>query len=135
MAIIALMLYFGEPFIASLLPLPWADIVTALVIIIMCAPFLWALMRLGSHSDDVITLWNSGRATRVKLLALQLLRLVIGAAFVSYILGHTVQWSSAVGLFVVLAIVFSIVFSPRLRKQGERMTQTFTENLTQREQQ
>lgn len=74
MAIIALMLYFGEPFIASLLPLPWADIVTALVIIIMCAPFLWALMRLGSHSDDVIT-------------------------------------------------------------QGERMPQTFTENLTQREQQ
>ena len=32
-----------------------------------------------------------------------------------------------------LAIVFSIVFSPRLRKRSEQMSQTFNENLTQRE--
>lgn len=135
MAIIALMLYFGKPFIAGLLPSPWANIVTALLTLIVCAPFLWALMRQGNHSDDVMALWNSGRVSRVKLLAFQLLRLVIGAAFVSYILGHTVHWSSRLGLFVVLAIVFSIVFSPRLRKHSERMTKTFTENLTERERQ
>ena len=103
--------------------------------IIFCSPFLWALMRLGSHSDDVITVWNSGRASRVKLMALQLLCLVIGAAFVSYVFGHTVHWGGMLGIFVVLAVVFSIVFSPRLRKRGERLSKTFTENLTQREQQ
>jgi len=37
------------------------------------------------------------------------------------------------GMFVVLAVVFTIVLSPRLKKQGERMTKTFTENLNQRE--
>lgn len=135
MTLIALMLHYGEPFIASLLPSPWAAIVTALLTIIFCSPFLWALMRLGSHSDDVITVWNSGRASRVKLMALQLLRLVIGAAFVSYVFGHTVHWGGMLGIFVVLAVVFSIVFSPRLRKRGERLSKTFTENLTQREQQ
>ena len=35
--------------------------------------------------------------------------------------------------FVVLAIIFSIVFSSRLKKRGERMTKTFIENLTERE--
>lgn len=57
----------------------------------------------------------------------------IGAAFVSYIIGHTVHWSGMLGIFVVLAIIFSILFSPRLKKQGERMTETFKENLTERE--
>ena len=96
-------------------------------------------MRQGSQSRDVIALWNSGRASRVKLIALQLLRLFIGAAFVSYIFGRTLSFGWAgegrfiLGIFVVLAVIFSIVFSPRLRKQGERMTKTFTENLTERE--
>jgi hypothetical protein len=61
------------------------------------------------------------------------LRVAIGAAFVSYILGRTVHWGAMLGTFVVLAVVFSIVSSSNLRKQGERMTKTFTENLTERE--
>ena len=133
MAIIALMIYFGKPYIANMLPAPWANIVTALLTIILCAPFLWTLMRNGSQSEDVMALMNSCRASRVKLLAFQLLRLVIGAAFVSYILGRTVQWGGMLGTFVVMAIVFSIVFSPRLQKRSEQISQTFNENLTQRE--
>ena len=116
-----------------MLPSPWANIVTALLTIILCAPFLWTLMRNGSQSEDVLALWNSSRGSRVKLLAFQLLRLVIGAAFVSYILGHTVRWGGLLGIFVVIAIIFSIVFSPRLQKRSEQMSQTFNENLTQHE--
>ncbi len=140
MAIIGLMLYFGRPFIADLLPTPWADVATTLLTIIFCAPFLWSLMRYGSHSDVVKALWNSGRISRVKLIAFQLLRFVIAAAFVSYIVGRTFPaFSGASGVrfviavFVVLAVVFSIVFSPSLRRQSERMTTTFTENLNKRE--
>ena len=134
MALIALMLYFGKPYITSLLPQPWANIVTALLTVILCAPNLWMLMRSGSRSDDAIALWNESRSARVKLIAFQLLRLVIAAAFVSYIIGHTVHWSGMLAIFVILAIVFTIVFSPRLKRQSEKMTKTFTENLTQREQ-
>ena len=133
LAIIALMLIYGKPFIAGMLSQPWADVVTALLTIMICAPFLWTLMRIGSSNEKVLTLWNSGRSARVKVLALQLLRLVIGAAFVSFIIGHTVHWSGMLGIFVVLAVVFAIAFSPRLKKHGERMTQTFRENLSERE--
>jgi len=140
MAIIALMLYFGKPFFAGMLSQPWAAIVTALITIVLCAPFLWALMRYGSGSDDVVTLWNSGRMNRVKLIAFQLLRLVVAAAFVSYIIGRMLpSLGEASGgrfmlaIFVVLAVVFFIVFSPSLRKQSERMTKTFTTNLNERE--
>lgn len=135
MAIIALMLYFGKPFISNMLPAPWADIVTALLTIALCSPFLWTLMGHGSRSDNVVALWNSGRISRVKLVAFQLLRFVFGAAFVSYIIGRTVHWNGMLGIFVVLAIIFSIVFSPHLRKRGERMTKTFIDNLSERERQ
>ena len=133
MAIIALMFYFGKPLIAGLLIAPWDNIVTALITIIICAPFLWALMRKDSQNDDAVALWNSSRAARVKLVAFQLLRLVVAAAFVSYILYRTVQWGGMLGIFIVLAIVFSILFSPSLRKQSEKMSKTFSENLTERE--
>ena len=125
--------YFGKPFIAGILSSPWDNIVTALIILIICAPFLWALMRYGSRSDDVVALWDSCRLARVKLVAFQLLRVAIGAAFVSYILYKTVHWGSILGAFVVLAIVFSIVFSPRLRKSSEQMSKTFNDNLSERE--
>jgi CPA2 family monovalent cation:H+ antiporter-2 len=133
LAIIALMLIYGKPFIAGMLSQPWADVVTALLTIMICAPFLWTLMRIGGRNEKVLTLWNSGRSARVKVLALQLLRLVIGAAFVSFIIGHTVHWSGMLGIFVVFAVVFAIAFSPRLKERGERMTKTFRENLSERE--
>lgn len=133
LAIVALMLIYGKPFIAGMLSQPWADVVTALLTIMICAPFLWTLMRIGSSNEKVLTLWNSGRSAHVKVLALQLLRLVIGAAFVSFIIGHTVHWSGMLGIFVVLAVVFAIAFSPRLKERGERMTKTFRENLSERE--
>jgi len=37
------------------------------------------------------------------------------------------------GIFAVLAVIFTIVFLPRLKKRGEQMTKTFTENLNERE--
>ena len=133
MATIALMLQFGKPFIHGLMSEPWADILTAWLTIFLCAPFLWALMRLGSHNEKVLTLWNSGRSARVKIIAIQLLRIIIAAAFISFILGHTIHLGGMLGIFLVIAFIFIIIFSPISRGRGERMTKTFIENLTERE--
>jgi CPA2 family monovalent cation:H+ antiporter-2 len=132
MAIIALMLYFGKPFISNLLPAPWDGIVTAFITLSIVAPFLWMLMRQG-NSEDTRALWRDNRFSQAKLFALQFLRLFIAAAFVSYILGRTIHWGYTPSILIVLAIIFSIAFSPRLRKRSEQMNQTFTENLSQRE--
>ena len=132
MAIVALMLYFGEPLLARLLSNPWREIIVAVLTILFVSPFLRTLM-LKNQRTEFETLWNDNRFNRAPLLAVQLLRLVLGAAFVSYILGHTVQWSSTLGLFVVMAVIFIIIFSRRLRKESNLLEQTFTDNLTQRE--
>lgn len=133
MAVIALMLYFGKPFIARFLSTPWDGIVTALLSIFFIAPFLWLLMRQG-EGEHAHALWSDNRFNRAKLVALELLRILIAAAFVSYILARNTRWGYTLGFFVVAAVIFSILFSRRLKKQGNTMEKTFTNNLSQREQ-
>ena len=135
MAVIALMLYFGEPLITRILPSPWASIVTALLSLLFIAPFLRALMLKGNRSEAFLTLWNENRFYRAPLVAVGLLRFAMGAAFVSYVIGRTVHWVGMLGIFIGLAIIFNILFSPSLRKQGDVLEKTFNENLQQRDNQ
>jgi len=134
-AIIALMYFYGAPIIYGMLSEPWDGIVTALITLAICAPFLWALMRRGGKSANVDKLWNEGgRHIRVKMTALGFLRLAIGAAFIAYIIGNTMPKIGMYGIFAVLAVAFTIFVSPNLEKQSDKLTKTFTENLNQREQ-
>ena len=134
-AIIALMYKFGASLIYGWLPDPWSGIVTAIVTLAICAPFLWALMRRGAYTATVDKLWyEGGRRMRVKITALGILRLLIGAAFIAYIIANTMPKIGMYGIFAVLAVAFCIFVSPNLEKQSDLMTKTFTENLHQREQ-
>ena len=130
MAIIALMALYGAPVIYDMLPVPWAGIVTAVVTLFFTAPLIWMLMRQGSKSKEVNRLWDEGgRIERVKLSALAIMRFLIAAAFISYIIGNTLPRSGLFGIFAVLVVLFLIFFSSNLEKRSNRLVQTFTENL------
>jgi hypothetical protein len=124
---------YGKPFIDGMLSELLADIVTAWLTLFLCAPFLWTMMRLGSHTEKLQTLWNSGRNARVNIMAIQILRIIIAAAFVSFIFGHTIHLGGMLGIFLVIAVIFIIIFSPTSKVRAERMTETFIKNLTERE--
>ena len=134
LAIIAIIYYFGVPLIYGLLPDPWSGIVTAFVTLFICGPFLWSLMRQGGNSANVNKLWNEGGPTeRIKLTAWGILRLAVGAAFISYIIGNTLPKIGMYGIFAVIAVVLYIFNSSNFKKRSDRMTKTFTENLHERE--
>ena len=133
-AIIALMYHFGAPLIYRWLPAPWSGIVSAIVTLVICAPFLWALMRRGGYSANVDKLWyEGGRHMRVRITALAILRLFIGAAIIAFIIANTLPKIGMYGIFAVLAVAFCIFVSPNLEKQSDKMTKTFTDNLNVRE--
>ena len=134
MAIIGLVLYFVEPFIARMLPHPWDAVVVAALSVLLIAPFLRSLMLKGNRSETFLALWNGDRFYRAPLVAVQVLRFLMGAAFVSYILGRTVHWIGMLGILVVIFVVFNILFSHGLQKQGDMLEKTFNDNLNQREQ-
>ena len=134
MAIIGLVLYFAEPFIARMLSHPWDAVVVAALSVLLIAPFLRSLMLKGNRSETFLALWNGDRFYRAPLVAVQVLRFLMGAAFVSYILGRTVHWIGMLGILVVIFVVFNILFSHGLQKQGDMLEKTFNDNLNQREQ-
>ena len=135
LAVIAIMYYYVAPLIYEWLPEPWSGIVTALITLSACGPFLWSLMRQGGNSDNVNRLWDEGgRNERIKITAFGILRLAIGAAIIAYIIGNTLPKIGMYGIFAVIAVALYIFFSSSLEKQSDRMTKTFTENLNQREQ-
>jgi len=135
MAIIAIMYYYGAPLIYGMLPDPWSGIVTAIVTLSICGPFLWSLMRQGGNSDNVNRIWyEGGRNERIKMSALGILRLAIGAAIIAYIIGNTLPMIGMYGIFAVIAVGLSIFMSPSLEKRSDSMTKTFTDNLNEREQ-
>ena len=134
-AIITIIFEFLQPLTARFLPETWNNIVVAGLAIIYIAPFLRSLMMKKNHSEAFQALWQDNYFNRAPLVAVQLLRIVVGASFVSYILGQTVHWTGAIGAFVVVAAVFAIIMSRSLQQQGRRMEQTFTDNLNSRERQ
>ena len=135
LAVIAVMYYFGAPLIIDVLPEPWSGIAIAIVTLFICGPFIWALMRRGSNSDNVNKLWDEGGSiVRIKMTALSILRLAIGAAFIAYIIGNTLPMIGMYGIFAVIAVAFMIFVSRNFEKQSNIMTKTFTNHLNEREQ-
>ena len=132
-AIMSIMLYFGQPVIEGIVPAEWVHPVTALAGLILCSPFLWMLMRSGADSPEVNKLWESGPRWRVRLTAYGLLRIVITAVFVSYFVDYAIPWSTWLGMFALVAILLIIFFSSVLAKHGNVMVQNFTDNLNARE--
>ena len=129
-AIIALMYYYGAPPIYKLLPEPWSGIVTAVIALSLCGPFLWAMMRRGGDSDNVNKLWyEGGNMVRVKIWACAIFRLALGAVFIAYIIGNTLPNSGLMGIFAVIAITLYILLSPKYERRSNRMSKTFIENL------
>ena len=133
LAIIAIMYYYGAPLIYGWLSNPWSGIVTAFITLSACGPFLWSLMRQGGNSDNVNRLWYEGRRIeRVKITAFAILRLVIAAAIIAYIIGNTLPMIGMYGIFAVIAVACYIFMSPSLEKHSDSMTKTFTDNLNKR---
>ena len=132
-AIMSVMLYFGQPIIANMVPKSWVRPVTALVALILCSPYLWMLLRRGADGPDAERLWTSGPRWRVRLTAYGVLRLVVTVFFVSCFIDYAVPWTSLLGMFGIVAVLFGLYYSTTLKKQSDRLVHNFTENLTARE--
>ena len=132
-AIMSVMLYYGQPIIANMVPEAWVHPVTSVVALIICSPFLWMMMRAGAETPEVNRLWDSGKHWRVRITACGLFRLLLAAVFISYFVDYAIPWSGLLGIFALVAILLIIFYSSFLAKQGEGLTQKFTDNLSARE--
>lgn len=133
-AVIVVMTRYVSPIIFGMLPDIWARVAMTAGTVVVAAPFIRALMMRQAESGAAISLWRGTHGMgRAPMIALWLVRLMLGALALGYIFGHYTAWSAVfVGPMIIIAIV-SIVFSRRLSRRNHEMEAAFRANFNDRE--
>ena len=132
-AVVLLFLKFICPLLESALPVFGAKLLSAVLMIAAISPFLRAIVMKKNHSVEFKALWNDSRFNRAPLFFTILLRLVIAAGFVLFIIKSLFHASLALMMAIALVSVGLMVMSRALKKQSIYLERTFLRNLNLRE--
>ncbi len=131
-AIVAIFLKFVHPFVTSILPGVWGDLIVAVVTICFLAPLLRAIMVKGNHSDEFATLWLDNK-NHAPLLATVIFRVLIAVLFLMFVISSLFEISTGLIFGVALILVTGMIISRSLKKQSIKIEKIFLENLRSRE--
>ena len=121
------------PFVAKWIPAPWANIVSAVVTLIVLAPFLRSIVIKHGRNAAFQALWEESRANRAPLVATIVLRYILALGFVFYVLARLFHISVVLILLLALLVVFAMVYSRFIKRNAQRIEQTFMTNFRSRE--
>ena len=104
------------------------------VIVLGCtSPLIFVMISKFRVTDESRDIWNSGGLHRISLMGLNIVRVLIGVAFVAYAIAQAFTATHAVVISVSIIFVLAIVFSKYIRHQSRRLEAQFNENLQARE--
>ena len=121
------------PFAAKWIPAPWANIVSAVVILAVLAPFLRTIAIKHGRSASFQSLWNESRANRAPLVATIVMRYILVLGFVIYVLARLFHISVVLIFIIALLAVFLMISSRFIKRNAQRIEQTFMTNFRSRE--
>lgn len=136
-AVIALMFTFLLPLLRNMLPgwkLHWyANAICGLLTVLLVSPFLRAIIMKKNHSDEFRALWISHRMNRLPLVFTVIVRVVIAASFVFYIVNYLSRFANAIILAVALVAIVLMVMSRSLKHRSIKLERMFVLNLRSRD--
>ena len=136
-ATIALMFTFLLPFMRRLLPgweLHWyANAITGVLTVLLIAPFLRAMVMKKNHSEEFRALWTESHLNRLPLIFTALVRLIIAAAFIFYIVNYLSRFKNALIVAIALVAVVLMIMSRSLKRRSIRLERMFVQNLRSRD--
>ena len=121
------------PFAAKWIPAPWANIVSAVITIIVLSPFLRTLAIKHSHSKAFQALWDESRSNRPLLIGTVVLRYLLALGFVFYVLARLFHISVVLIFLIALVAVLLMVSSRFIKHNAIRIENTFLANFRSRE--
>ena len=132
-AIIALSMNFLVPFVSKYVPGIWGNLISAVITVLVMAPFLRSIVMKGYNTEEFKTIWNENTSNRAPLLATVFIRAVIALGFVTFVLLKLFHFSVAIIVPVALVLIWGMLSNERLKRQTQRMEKTFNNNLRSRE--
>ena len=136
-AIITLMFTIFLPFMQRVLPgehlSVYVHIITAVVTVLLIAPFLRAMVMKKNHSEEWKALWQESNVNHLPLIFTILVRMVVAASFVFYICNRLFHFRPAFVITIGLAVVILIVYSRWVKRRSIRLERLFILNLRSRD--
>lgn len=132
-SMIMLSFRFVVPFFKDHLPGMWGPLAGAVFTILCISPFLRAIMVKKNHSVEFTTLWNDSRVNRGPLVSTILLRIVISALFVMFIIAGLFKASVGLMFGVAVILVIMMILSRRLKRHSILIERQFFQNLRSRD--
>lgn len=132
-SVIMLSFRFVVPFFKEHLPGIWGPLAGAVFTILCISPFLRAIMVKKNHSVEFTTLWEDSRVNRGPLVSTILLRIVISALFVMFIIASLFKASVGLMFGVALLLVIMMILSRRLKRHSILIERQFFQNLRSRD--
>ena len=132
-SVVALAFRFVVPFFRANMPHFWASLLGSVVIILCIAPFLRAIMIKKNHSVEFMTLWHDNRANRAPLVATIVIRVMLAACFVIFVIAGLFKASIGLVIGVTVLVVSLMIWSRRLKKHSIMIERRFFQNLRSRD--
>ena len=121
------------PLMQRWIPAPWANIVSAVVTLLVLSPFLRTIVIKHSRSEAFQALWEDSRANRPILVATVVLRYILALGFVFYVLARLFHISVVLIALIALVAVLVMVSSRFIKRNAQRIERTFMTNFRSRE--
>ncbi|MBQ8046613.1 MAG: cation:proton antiporter [Prevotella sp.] len=136
-AIITVMFTFVLPFARNIHPtweFHWyANAATGLLTVLLISPFLRAMVMKKVRSEEFQTLWTERRSNRLPLIFTVLVRIIIAASFIFYIVNYLSRFRNAVIVCIALVAIIVMIMSRGLKRRSIMLERLFLQNLRSRE--
>ena len=136
-AVIAMMFTFVLPVLRKMLPgweLHWyANAICGMLTVLFISPFLRSIVVKKNHSEEFRTLWTKNRINRLPLLFTVIVRVIIAASFVFYIVNYLSRFRNAIICTIALVAIVLMIMSRSLKHRSIRLERLFVLNLRSRE--
>ena len=101
--------------------------------VLLTPPFLRAMVMKKNHSEEFRALWTESHLNRLPLIFTVLVRLIIAAAFIFYIVNYLSRFKNALIVAIALVAVVLMIMSRSLKRRSIRLERMFVQNLRSRD--
>ncbi|MDR0843622.1 MAG: cation:proton antiporter [Tannerella sp.] len=130
-------LFIGErfvtPFITTHIPGIWGKVLSAILVLLIMAPFLRSILVKKNRSAEFKSLWNDNHFNRGALISLIILRVAICCTLIMMVLTPLFHQYTVVLVILSMGIIAVIIFSQGFKRQSRRLETRFMENLNQKQ--
>jgi CPA2 family monovalent cation:H+ antiporter-2 len=124
---------FVTPFITRLMPGWFGRFVACVLTLSFMSPFLLALCAPTMKRKERDQLLEENARFNMPMIVLFIFRLIIGMAFVAYVISVTYGWALGATTGAAVFVMGFVTFSRRVRHRLRRIETTFLNNLNDRE--